>query len=158
MSITIGYFFNHPHDLLALAEEINAKLGYSFSPYQGNSEDQFCRFLGMELSLFKHTLENDREVNFEDFTYQVDTRTPWASADLRAMQLPAMALLAFALYRRMGITGMLVYDAQVLLARYEERLDSESGEMGMFDTVSDQFVRFPIHFDALHSRLPKGTL
>jgi hypothetical protein len=154
MSICIDYYFNHPHDLSDLAQEINGWVGCSLSPYEGNPEDLFCRFFGMELSLSKHTLENDDELNFEDFTYQLGIRTPMPDADLRAMQLPALALMACALYRRLQITGMLVYDVQVLLARYEERLDSELNETGLFDVVSAEFVRFPAHLETLNRRSP----
>ena len=157
MSVCIDYYFNHPHELSALAQEINGWVGFSLSPYEGNPEDLFCRFFGMELSLSKHSLENDRELNFEDFAYQLGIRIPLPDADLRSMQFPAVALLAYALYRRMGIVGMLVYDVQILLARYEERVDSESDEAGMFDVVSGVYIRFPAHLDALYSRLPKSA-
>jgi hypothetical protein len=157
MSICINYYFNHPHDLSALTQEINGWLGCSMTPYEGNPEDLFCRFFGMELSLSQHTLENDRELNFDDFTYQLGLRTPVPDADLRSMQLPAVALMAYALYRRMGIVGMLVYDVQILLARYEERIDSELNEARMFDVVSGEFVRFSAHLDALYHRLPESA-
>ena len=157
MSICIDYFFNHSHDLSALAQEINDWVGCSLSPYEGNPEDLFCRFFGMELSLSKHTLENDRELNFEDFTYQLGIRIPIPDANLRAMQLPAIALMAYALYRRLKITGMLVYDVQILLARYEERFDSELNEAELFDVVSGEFIRFPAHLDALNRRLQESA-
>jgi len=157
MSICIDYYFNHPHDLSALAQEINGWVGCTLSPYEENPEDLFCRFFGMELCLSKHTLANDRELDFEDFTYHLSIRTPVPDADLRSMQLPAVALMAYALYRRMGIAGMLVYDVQILLARYEERLDSELNEARMFDVVSGKIVRFPAHLDSLYSRLPESA-
>ena len=157
MSICIDYFFNYPHDLSALAQEINGRLGCSLSPYEGTPEDLFCRFFAMELSLSKHPLENDRELNFEDYTYQLGLRAPIPDADLRSMQLPAVALLAYALYRRLKITGMLVYEVQILLARYEERLDSESGAAELFDIVSGEFVRFPAHLETLCGRLPENV-
>jgi hypothetical protein len=46
MSICVDYFFNHGYELSALAKEINGWIGCSLSPYEGNREDLFSRFLG----------------------------------------------------------------------------------------------------------------
>lgn len=153
MSICVDYFFNHPSELSSLADRINGWIGCSLSPYEENSEDLFTRFLGMELTLSRHTLENDRELNFEDFTYQIGIRSPVPDGDLRSMQVPAMAFIAYALFRRMGIAGMLVYDGQSLLARYEVRV--ENGLDELFDAVSNTTVRFPDHLQSLIGSLPE---
>jgi hypothetical protein len=152
MSICVDYFFNHPSELAALAQDINGCVGCSLEPYEGNPEDLFCRFFAMELSLSKHSFENDRDLNFEDFTYRLGIRSPIPEADLRAMQISAIAFIAYALFRRMGIVGMLVYDVQSLLARYETRV--ESGLEELFDLVSNSVVRFPDHLETLSSYLP----
>jgi hypothetical protein len=74
--------------------------------------------------------------------------------DLRIVQVPAMVLIANTLYCRMSLKGMLVYDMQHLLARYEGHLDLKgSGTETMFDTVSGECVMFPEHLVALDKRL-----
>jgi hypothetical protein len=153
MSICVDYFFNHPSELPALAQEINNWVGSSLLPYQGDPEDFFGRCLAMELDLSKHSLENDGELDFQDFKYQLGIRSPLPEADLRTMQIPALVLIAYALFRRMGIAGMLVYDVQILLARYEIRV--EDGLDELFDLVSNKVVPFPDHFESLSSHLHK---
>ena len=153
MSVCVDYFFNHPSKLSSLAEQINGWIGCSLSPYEDNPEDLFSRFLGMELTLSKHALENDRELNFEDFDYRIGIRSPIPDGDLRSMQVPAMALIAYTLFRRMSIAGMLVYDVQTLLARYELRV--ENGLDELFDLVSNRIVRFPDHVESLVKDLPE---
>ena len=156
MSICVDYFFNHEDKLPALSRKIGGWLGCFFAPYEGNPHDLFTRFLGMELDLGQHSFENDRELNFEAYTYRLGIRTPIPDADLRRIQIPAMVLIAYALFYRMNLKGMLVYDMQHLLARYEERIDLKgSGTEEMFDAVSREFVMLPRHLDALDNRLQK---
>ena len=157
MSITVDYFFNYPEGLAAIAELMNKSLGCSLSPYKGDSQDMFSRFLGMELSLSSHDFENDKDLNFEEYAFYLSLRTPMGLAALRGMQLSAMAYIAYILYFGFKITGMLVYDGQILLARYEEQVDSEAGENWLYDTTSKQFVTFPEHIDKLRKRVPKGS-
>jgi len=152
MSICVDYFFNHPSELTALARDINGWVGCSLVPYDGNPEDFFCRFFAMELSLSKHSFENDGDLNFEDFSYRLGIRSPVPDADLRTMQIPTVALIAYALFRRMGIVGMVVYDVQSLFARYEAHV--EGGLDELFDLVSNTVVRFPDHLETLSSYFP----
>ena len=155
MSITVDYFFNHEDELPTLARKINSWVG-CFLSHEGTPNNLFCRFLGMELSLSTHTFENDGELNFEDYAYCLSLRTPMPDADLRRIQNPAMILIAYALYYRMSLKGMLVYDMQHLLARYEDRIDLKlSGAEEMFDSVTGMFVMFPEHLEALQKRLRK---
>lgn len=56
------------------------------------------------------------------------------------------------------ITGMLVFDLQVLLARYQERIDPKFGGPSLYDTLSDGFVNLPGHFNELIRRVPEGWL
>ena len=154
MSITVDYFFNHQDELSSVARKISEWLGCYLAPYDGRHDDLFCRFLGMELTLSKHTFENDGELDFENYTFRLSTRTPIPDWDLRIGQVPAMVLIANTLYRRMNLKGMLVYDMQHLLARYEDHLDLKgSGTETMFDTVSGECVMFPEHLVALDKRL-----
>lgn len=153
MSISVDYFINHEDEMPALTTKINRWAG-CFLSYEGTPNDLFCRFLGMELSLSKHTFENDGELNFEDYTYCLSLRTPMPDADLRRIRIPAMILIAYALYYRMNPKGMLVYDMQHLPARYEDRIDLKlSGTEEMFDSVTGMFVMFPEHLEALQKRL-----
>lgn len=120
MSVNICYFFNYSKSLPELAEDINERLGCSLAPYEGDPEDFFERFLSMDFSL--HTAEgyvNDNELDLENFKYQLGFRTPAGGADARPIQLPAMAMVTYALHRWYGVTGILVYEVQILLARYE---------------------------------------
>lgn len=73
------------------------------------------------------------------------------------MQLPALAYIAYVLYFGFKITGMLVYDGQVLLARYEERFYNDAVENWLYDSVSNEFVRFPAHTAQLRERLPEDS-
>ena len=155
MSITIDYFFNHSDSLFELAKNVNLQLGCSLAPYEGDSEDLFCRFFGMEFSLSRHELENDDECNFEDYIYELGFRVPAPNGDLRSVQLPAITLVAYTLYHRMNLTGMLVYDTQILLANYEERQEPESNRPELYDSVSGRFISFPAHFETLQKRLPE---
>jgi hypothetical protein len=157
MSITIDYFFNYSNDFPELTRNINAWLGSSLAPYEGDAEDLFCRFLPMEFSLSTHDLENDDELDFENYKYELGFRVPAPDADLRTIQLPAITLVAYTLYRQMKITGMLVYDAQTLLARYEERVEPENNTLEIYDIVSGEFASFPKHFETLQKRLPKAA-
>ena len=64
------------------------------------------------------------------------------------------ALIAHALFYQLNVVGMLVYDMQHLLARYEPRLNLKgSGSEEIFDVVSGEFVTCPEHFLKLHDRL-----
>ena len=155
MSITVDYFFNHADNLAEVAEQVNMGIGCSLLPYQGDPNDMYCRFFGMDLDFLKAEFENDGDLNFEDYKFHLSLRTSVGMAARRPIQIPTMISVAYALCLHLHITGMLVYDGQVLLARYEERLDPESGEYSLYDTVSDKFVRIPSHLRALVNRLPE---
>ena len=151
MSITVEYLFNSELNLESLITQLNEKLGFSFSPYEGDSNDQFCRFLGMELSLDAgHGLVNDGECNFEDYAFQIGTRTPVPDGDLRVMQVESMTSLAFAMHRRLSVqSGLLTFDVQTALARYRMT------ESGWYDDLSSATVSFPQHFADVRSRIKR---
>lgn len=156
MSTTYDYFFNSELPLSALTEAINRAVGCSLAPWEGNAEDLYCRFLSMELSLGRHNLVNDGSLNFEDFAYQLSLRIAGRDIDLTDMSVPAMALIAYALHRSLGIVGLLVYDVQIELARYVSNIDPESGEPWMEDVQSNECVVFPEHFEVLNRRLRRS--
>lgn len=157
MSINIAYFFNWPGTLGELAAQFHLWMGSDLQPYEGDPENLYCRFLGMEFSLNEHDLENDSELNFEDYRYEVGIRTPIPDTDFRTLQVITMASLVYALYRRLGISdGILVHEVALLLARYEQRSIPEQGPR-LYDSVSGEFVKYPQHTMSLMARIPKGT-
>lgn len=158
MSITIDYFFNYNSSLPQLADDINGWIGCQLAPYQNDSNNYFCRLLGMELGLDEHNLENDREMDFENYRFQIGIRTPLPDADFRPLQLPTMAFVTYALYRRMEVTGMLVFDSQLLLARYSERVNPVTNLASLYDDVSSEFVSYPKHINDLMRRMPERSL
>ena len=117
MSVTIEYYFNAPLDLPALASQLNDALGCSLRLYQ--EDEYFDRFMGMELSLEPCDFENDGDLEFESFAYSVSFRTSWGEAHWRPIQLPALLCVVRVLHDRFSYDGMLVYDLDTLLARYD---------------------------------------
>src|SRR3954451_12574787 len=93
-------------------------------------------------------------MNFEDYIYNISIRTPIPDADLRGMQVPAMVFIAYAMYARMRIVGMLVYNIQNLLAKYEFRLNPTTVLEDLYDSVSGDFVRLSDHVEKVRSRIP----
>ena len=154
MSVTVDYFFNHSGSLAEVAALVNRNIGCSLHPYEGDANDFFCIFLGMELSLQRNKFDNDREMNFEDFGFHLSFRTSVGAAWLRPIQIPTMVSIAYVLCLDLHITGMLVFDGQILLARYEERLDPELNENCVYDVVSEEYVSIPAHLGTLLNRLP----
>ncbi len=151
MSITVEYFFNHDLELNQLTDVLNSTIGFSFAPYDGDQNDMYCRFMGMELTVcMDHGLENDRDCNFEDYAYQLSTRTPIPDGDLRRLQVESMAMLAFVLFCRLDVgSGLLTFDAQQVLARYY----TLSGRW--HDELSGKDVSFPGHFVEVRSRIER---
>lgn len=150
MSITVAYFFNSEMSLPQLAESVNGCLGCSFAPYKGDEQDMFCRLLSIELDLCRHDLVNDCALDFENYQYELGTRTAVPDGDLRQIQVELVAMITFILYRRLNIDrGMLVFEVQTLLARYR----AHNGNW--FDEVSGQAVIFPQHFIDLHERISR---
>ncbi len=145
MSIWIDYFFNSDQSFDQLLKEINERLGSNLVLSETDEDNSHGIFFGMPFSLHTHNLENDRELNFQDYKYQIGLTTYWGSADLRQMQALIVASIAFLLYRRMQISeGILVYDVQRLIARYEERAVSPETR-SLFDNNSNKFVELPQH-------------
>ena len=161
MSVSIGYFFNSDKSLPELAAEINEVMGCSLVPSIGMPESAFTAFpfFGMELSLsINDTSEDgysdDDELKFTHYNYEIDVTTYWGQADARPTQLPILLSTVYILHRRLGIMGMLVYDVQILLAKYEERAVNENWSE-LYDTVSEMsFFKFADHLSVIQKRLP----
>ena len=152
MSITVDYFFNYAGSFGELSALVNACLGCDLQPYDGTPEDLFHRFLSMELSLGEHGLVNDRELDFENYKFEIGIRNPVPDNDIRDMVTSVMELVPALLYRRGGIKeGILVFDGQVLLARYTEF--QQGTRTGFFDRVGSRFVDFPDHIGDINSRI-----
>jgi len=133
--------------LAAVGGLVGRALGCRFEPYQNDPSDLFCCLLSLETSLSEHSLESDGDLDLASTRFQLDTRTPSSDGDLRDIQLGLMAAVPTLLYRRAGISsGLLVYDVQRLLARYELR------EGRFVDVVSGLPVVFPAHFHHVFSR------
>lgn len=155
MSVRVEYFFNYPKTWADLAQEVNACLGCSLASHEGRTDDFFDRFLSMEFSLHLAVgFVNDRDLEFEQYAYYLDFRVPAGELDGLTIQIPAMLTVVYALYRSLGITGMLVYDTQRLLARYEERQFPDG--RCLYDSVSvTVFLEFSNHLRQIEQRLPE---
>ncbi len=69
-----------------------------------------------------------------------------------------MAFMVYALYKRTGITGMLVFDAQILLEKYREEINPETNTASLFGEVSERFINYPRHINDLMKRMPENSL
>jgi hypothetical protein len=147
VSVTTEYYFNAPHDLPALAEELSGALGCDLKPYKGDEKDYFARFMGMEFSLGPCDLESDGELEYESFAYEVSFRTSWGAAHWRPIQLPTLLCVVKVLQQRFEYEGMLVYDLDVLLARYEKPTFADR----LSGTTLDDFAT---HLEIVKARIP----
>ena len=157
MSINVDYYFNWPGTLGELAAQFRLWIGSDLQPYEGDPENLYCRFLDMEFSLNEHDLENDGDLNFEDYRFEAGIRTPIPDNDFRTLQVITMSSLVYALFRRLGVVeGILVHDTQLLLARYGGRAGWH-GRAELYDSVSGEVVKYPQHMTSLMARIPRGT-
>jgi hypothetical protein len=144
VSVTIEYYFNSPLELPALAEQLNVALGCHLMPFQDDTREYLTRLMGMPFELKPCDFENDGELEFESYTHSVRFRTRGRQG-LQEIQLPALLCVAAVLQKRLEYDGMLVYDVDVLLARYKNFVDILSG------TALDDF---PAHLAAVQARVP----
>ncbi len=146
MSVSIDYFFNSEKSFEQLVKELNALLGFNLTFSETDEEIAGERLFAMPLDFCTQTLENNGDLNFQDYKYQIGFTTYWGSADLRDIQVSMISFIAKFLYLRLEISeGMLVYDGQRLLARYVEKFNPETQGNDFFDIVSNKFVEFPKH-------------
>ena len=115
----------------------------------------FTRFLSMDVTLSKSEgALIDTELDLGSFEYGLGFQTWKGETDTRPIQLPAVIAVVYALHRAHRITGILVFDHGILLARYEEQDIPEYGR-GLFDYVSGMpFIDFPAHLIEVARRLP----
>jgi hypothetical protein len=151
VSITVDFAFNAAGTLATVLGTLNAAIGVTFQPYQGNPDDLLARFLGLEVSLRTASdLENDRDLDFTNYGYLLSTRTAVPSAALRLYQVEATAIMALSALLAGGARdGLLSYDTQILLARY-----TVSGDV-IHDAVSAKAVHLPQHLVDLRARVPR---
>ncbi len=99
MSVSVEYFFNSDLALPRLASEIGRWLGCVLQPDPDDSEALFSGVLfGMEFTIWSwHSLVNDRDLNFEDYGYQLANKT-YSGSPSRPIQVEVMALIAFSLH------------------------------------------------------------
>lgn len=153
MSVDLQYFFNSPLRLAELAEVLNGELSCTLKPYQEDETDYFTRLLGIEFSLSGHQFDNDRDLDFDNFAYYVDLRTSWGASARRNIQLPLLLMIASVLQDRLGYPGILVYDIQTLLARYEQR--GTNADRTFVDVLSGtSLLDYESHLRAVWSRCP----
>lgn len=143
MSVSIDYFFNSDKELSELSNEINECLGTDLSVSRGHKQEKaWCRFFGMSLDFYEHTLENDGENDFESFRFLFGLTGPRNIASLR---INVLGMLAYILYDRLKIgSGMIVYDLGYPLAIYETRIFENDYE-DLFDLISGKWVQMPEH-------------
>lgn len=147
MSVTTEYYFNSPLELKALAAQLSAELGCDLQPYKGDETEYYDRFMGMEFSLEPNDFENDGELDFESFAYSISFRTSWGEAHWRPIQLATLVCVVRVLHDSFKYGGILVYDLDTLLARYEAPT--------FVDTLSGTSIDdFPAHLAVLTTRIP----
>jgi hypothetical protein len=152
MSITVDYCFNASEPIDQLAERINGVVGCSLIQSAEDPAVYNGILYAIPLVLIEHTFVNDRDLNFEDYRYSIWLKTWVPQSDLRAIQVEAVAMIAFVLHMRLGIhEGLLTFDGQVPLARYGRKGDEE-----WWDILSGTAVSYPEHLQQLHSRAWTG--
>mgnify|MGYP001384856434 CR=1 FL=1 len=70
------------------------------------------------------------------------------------MRMPVMIYLVYVLCKRLKVTGLLVYDVQTVLARYEDHPVDGSSDSEPFDAVSKRRVVLPEHIAVVARKMP----
>lgn len=150
MSTNFTYWFNSPQSFPVLAKNINRVLGCNLQSLSANESNMFCKFMSLELYFGDNlNYENDRDLDFENYQYNLDITIFFADNDLLCIALSTLSIIAYILLARLKITdGMLVYDTQILLAKY--KYDSD---LGIINILSGQPIEYPQHFIDLEKRL-----
>jgi hypothetical protein len=150
MGIDIQYCFNSDLALPDLALQVSRQLGCSLTPVE-DPEHFAGTLFGIELTLWAmQDMVNDRDLNFEDYRYQLGNKA-WSGSALRPIQVEVIACAAFVLQETLGIhQGMLCYEVQTLLARYDLR------DGDWYDLVGDKPVVYPEHLVDIEARLLQG--
>ena len=140
MSVTVEYYFRSDLSLSDLTAQISTPLG--------------CRppladtlLLGTRLTLDRCEEENDGELEFEAYNYELVLRTN--GRHFRATLIPTMLSVVRVLQELFGYHGMVVYNLAILLAKYDEKfVDTLSGT-----TLSD----YQAHLTAVMHHMPDGS-
>lgn len=163
MSFSFDYYFKSDKTLVELATQINEVVGCSLRPSAGLPETAYTAFpfFGMELGLSIYPISaeeayaDDGEIEFSAYNYELDITTYSGQGDARPTQLPVIISAIYILHRRLGITGMMVFNLEQLLARYEERVN-EKGRPELYDIVSGTlFTTFADHLNLVQLQLPE---
>jgi hypothetical protein len=151
VSVCVEYFFDCVDPLALLLRELDEILGLALRP---DGDRYTCRTLGMELALESpHAYPSSGELRCADYRHVVATRTG-GHATSRPIQLAATAMLPVLLHAHLGITrGMLVYDGQILLARYDVERPSDI-PLDEINLVRIDELPFPAYLQRLAARLP----
>lgn len=147
MSTNFTLFFNYPNNLVRLVQEVNDRIGCTLIPYEGDEDDLFCRFFGMELSLSENEgFVNDGELNLVDYKYSIDIKVPSPDNDLLPVSLLSILQITYILHVRGVIDkSILVYDMQKLLARYRN-----DKKLGVINELTLKSIEFPEHLVDIH--------
>ena len=166
MSVSLEYYFNYDQDLPGLARDCNEDLGCSLKPSIGSPETAFTTFfnsVSLELSFnifnpkynpYGDEIEDD-VIPFSRYKYELDVTAYGGQGDVRSVLLPTLLSAIYILHRRLNIVGILVFDAQILLAEYEEVELRENFKV-LKDKVSGTTVdHYSVHFAELMQRMPQ---
>lgn len=151
MSTTCELLFNSPRPLQDLAALLRQDVGVILNPPVSDGDAWTGTLFGMDLRLFECDYEDDMDVCFSDYAYVVGL-TSWEMGLVQGAEMETIALIAYTLYRRAGITGIVVWNTQRLIGNY---VDAEcDGERSLYDRVTQTWVH-PIaqHVLALDEQL-----
>lgn len=139
MSVSVEYCFRSTLPLPELAAQIAAPLGCHLP-----LEDALL--LGTRLTLGRCEEENDGELEYEAYNYELSLLT--SGPNFRTTLLPTMLSVIRVLQQLFGYSGMLVYHLAILLAKYDDTfVDTLSGT-----SLSD----YQAHLTAVMHRMPDG--
>lgn len=126
MSVNVDYFCDSSLDLTSLARAVDDAVGSSLVWCDGDPPFYETWFMGLEFSLGENEgLLDDGNLDHSSFGYQVGTRS--RGIPEMVLELPVMVGVAHRLQVVLGVGGILVFDGQILLARYERRGSPEQG-------------------------------
>ena len=140
MSVTVEYHFRSDLSLPDLAAQISAPLGCGL-PLEDNL------LLGTRLTLDRCEEENDGELTYAAYNYELELRT--TGRHFRSTLIPTMLSVIRVLQELFGYEGMLVYSLAIPLAKYDEQF---------VDTLSDTSLSdYLAHLTAVMRRVPEGS-
>jgi hypothetical protein len=158
MSLSIDYFFNYSKNSEELIEDLHDVVGIDLVPSVVTSSFYDGKLLGMPLVLGSHDLTNAGDIDFETYSYCLRLTTTAREASFRPHQVSTMAFLGYVLYKKLNITGILVFNREKLLSSYKERFDHSTGSRYLYDPVSQQAVCSQEHIDHILTKIPEEAL